>query len=109
VPGESAQMSGIPQLSAIPKPVYLTAQDAVSRSRFAGLGESTGGQAFEGAVSTEVLPSILRSIGRQIRFEYVVGYYHPAGSGSGKRRRVTVSWSGRGRGEIMGGTRVVVY
>jgi VWFA-related protein len=108
-PMESAQMSGTPQLSAIPKPIYLTAQDAVSRARFAGLGKSTGGQGFEAAISTEVLPEILRSIGRQIRFEYVAGYYHPAGSGSGKRRRVTVTWSGKGRGEILGGTRVVVY
>jgi VWFA-related protein len=106
VPMESAQMSGLPQS---PKPIYLTAQDAVSRARFAGLGKSTGGQGFEAAVSTEVLPEILRSIGHQIRFEYVVGYYYPAGSGSGKRRRVTVTWSGKGRGEIMGGTRVVVY
>jgi hypothetical protein len=102
-------MSGIPQLSAPIRPAYLTAQDAVSRARFAGLGASTGGQAFQDAISAEVLPNILRSIGRQIRFEYVVGYYYPAGSASGKRHRVTVTWSGRGRGEILGGTRTVVY
>jgi VWFA-related protein len=109
VAAEPAPTGAPPQSSTTDGPAYHAAMKAMSRDRFAGLGRMTGGQAFASAVSTEVLPSILRSLGSQIRFEYVVGYYYPAGSGSGKRRRVTVTWSGKGRGEIMGGTRVVVY
>jgi len=109
VAAEPAPTGAPPQSSTTDGPAYHAAMRAMSRDRFAGLGRLTGGQAFASAASTEVLPNILRSLGSQIRFEYVVGYYYPAGSGSGKRRRVTVTWSGRGRGEIMGGTRVVVY
>ena len=109
VAAEPAPTGAPPQSSTTDGPAYHAAMRAMSRDRFAGLGKMTGGQSFASAVSTEVLPNILRSLGSQIRFEYVVGYYYPAGSGSGKRRRVTVTWSGRGRGEIMGGTRVVVY
>ena len=109
VAAEPAPTGAPPQSPTTDGPAYHAAMRAMSRDRFAGLGRMTGGQAFASAVSTEVLPNILRSLGSQIRFEYVVGYYHPAGSGSGKRRRVTVTWSGKGRGEIMGGTRVVVY
>ena len=103
-------------LSAQPQPLEMAApmpraglDGAVSRGRFEELGKLTGGQSFHEVVSTGVLPGILRSLGRQIRFEYVVGYYHPAGGGSSKRRNVTVNWSGRSRGEILGGTRTVVY
>jgi VWFA-related protein len=106
---EPAPMGAPPQSSTTDGPAYHAAMRAMSRDRFAGLGRLTGGQAFASAPSTEVLPEILRSLGREIRFEYIVGYYYPAGSGSGKRRRVTVTWSGKGRGEIMGGTRTVVY
>jgi VWFA-related protein len=91
-------------------PILRTGMDkTTSRGSFARLGNLTGGQGFQEIVSSEVLPKILRSLGRQIRFEYVVGYYHPEGSASGKRRQVTVTWSGAGRGEIVGGTRTVVY
>jgi VWFA-related protein len=111
VPSQSGPMPiGPPPSSPNPMPTYGAALDReLSTNLFAGLGRLTGGQAFASAPSTEVLPNILRSLGREIRYEYVVGYYYPAGSGSGKRRRVTVSWSGKGRGEIMGGTRMIVY
>jgi len=82
---------------------------ATSRGRFAELGKLTGGQAFDDTASAEVLPRILRALGQQIRFEYVVGYYHPAGSGSGKRHQAEVTWGPAARGEILGGTRTVVY
>jgi len=107
---ESLPSSALPQTSTIVGANDHVALDkAASRDRFAQLGKLTGGQAFEGTVSAEVLPNILRSLGRQIRMEYVVGYYYPAGSGSGKRRQVTVTWSGPARGDIVGGTRTVVY
>ena len=109
-PTESLQSSAIPHSPLIAGPVARTGLDAAaSRGLFAELGGLTGGQAFQDAASSEVLPSILRSLGRQIRMEYVVGYYYPPGSGSGKRRRITVTWSGPGRGDIAGGTRLIVY
>jgi VWFA-related protein len=109
-PTESLPLSALPQSPVMAAPVARTGLDAAtSRSLFAELGKLTGGRAFKDTVSADVLPSILRTLGRQIRFEYVVGYYYSPGSGSGKRRRVTVTWSGAGRGEIMGGSRLVVY
>lgn len=75
---------------------------------FMNLAHATGGQGFNAVATTDVLPSILKSLAQHVRFDYVVGFY-PSSSGGRKKHKVEVVLRSKSRGEILGGSRVLVH
>lgn len=79
-----------------------------SIGRFMNLARATGGQGFNAISTTDVLPSILKSLAQHVRYDYVVGFY-PSSSGGRKKHKVEVVWRSKSRGDIVGGSRILVH
>ena len=75
---------------------------------FAGMGEATGGAAFDPPfLNSAVLKAILEGLVGQIRSQYVLGFYPPAGKAT--RHNLRVRLRGKGAGKLCGGSRTLIY
>jgi len=97
-----------PVLLSRPGAAATMERQIVSVQKFMDLAKATSGEATVTLTSDEVLPRVLRSVASRVQFEYVAGYYPPAGV-MRKQHEVQVVWKARARGEIVGGTKVVVH
>lgn len=75
---------------------------------FSGLASATGGEGFLGTSGESVLPAILKQMAKHLQYDYVAGFY-PASSGGQRRHRVEAVLRAKERGQIVGGTRMLVY
>ena len=83
-----------------------TLRGSPSRQRLVRiLASETGGHAFHEVSNQDILPRILSTIAKEIRYDYVAGYYSST-SDSEKSRKVEVKWRSKSRGQIIGGGRV---
>jgi len=97
-----------PVLLSRPGAAATMQRQIVSVQKFMDLAKATSGEATVTLTSEEVLPRVLRSVASRVQFDYVAGYYPPAGV-MRKQHEVQVVWKARARGEIVGGTKVVVH
>jgi VWFA-related protein len=90
-------------------PARLHSDLQTSIASYMGMARLTGGREFfQTEEEKEVLPRILRSLAQQIRYNYVAGYY-PSNTGGKKQHKVEVVLKTKARGQIVGGSRTVVY
>ena len=75
---------------------------------FTSLGPATGGKKIEVLADGNMLPTVLKWIAEQIRYEYVAGF-QPSPSGAKKRHKAEVVARNKNRGRITGGTRTLMY
>ncbi len=75
---------------------------------FMSLATATGGRSFQGFMGTDVLPSVLKSLSKEIRSDYIAGFYVPA-SGDQKRHHIEVVLRSKDRGRLYGGARTLVH
>jgi VWFA-related protein len=75
---------------------------------FTSLGAATGGKRIEVLTGGSMLPTVLKWIAEQIRYEYVAGF-QPSLSGEKKRHKTEVVMRNKSRGRIIGGARALVY
>lgn len=75
---------------------------------FLSLASATGGRTFQGFMGTDVLPNILKSLAREIRSDYIAGFYVPS-SGDQKRHHIEVVLRSKDRGRLYGGSRTLVH
>jgi VWFA-related protein len=97
-----------PVLLSRPGAAATMERQIVSVQKFMNLAKATSGEATVTLESEEVLPRVLRAVASRVQFEYVAGYYPPAGV-MRKQHEVEVVWKAKARGEIVGGTKVVVH
>ena len=97
-----------PVLLSRPGASAVMERQIVGVQKFMDLAKATGGEAMVTLANEAVLPKVLQSVAARVRFEYVVGYYPPAGV-MRKQHDVQVVWHGKPRGEIVGGARVLVH
>ena len=85
------------------KPGASTAFDSLqSIGDFSRLGEATGGKSLQGTIGSDVLPVVLKGLARELRNEYVAGYYLDSKSPHNAR----VALKPGVRGKLFGGGRV---
>ncbi len=93
-------------------PVTLTKMGAGGSGEsvrdFVGLASATGGKEFQRLMGVDVLPSILKGLGQEIRAGYVAGFYLSAG-GRQKRHHIEVLLHSKDAGKLYGGSRTIVY
>jgi len=75
---------------------------------FMGLAAATGGKEFFGLMGGNVLPTVLQGLAREMRSEYVAGFY-VAASAEPKRHRIEVVLQSKEQGRIYGGSRELVH
>ena len=97
-----------PVLLSRPGAAAMMERQIVGVQKFMDLAKATGGEETVTLENEAVLPKVLRSVAARVRFEYVVGYYPPAGV-MRRQHEVQVVWHGKPRGEIVGGARVLVH
>lgn len=79
-----------------------------SVGNFTNLGAATAGKKIEVMPGGNLLPTVLKWIGDQIRNEYVAGY-QPSLSPEKKRHKSEVVMRNKDRGRITGGTLTLMY
>jgi VWFA-related protein len=82
--------------------------DLAKVNEFMNLADATGGKGFQRIMGTDVLPSILKGLAEEIRYDYVAGFYLPE-STEKKKHKVEVVLRSKDRGELFGGSRIVEY
>jgi len=104
-PPSPPRTSGVggPQFSA---PDSFPATRAVGD--FTSLGAATGGKRIEVLADGNMLPTVLKWIAEQIRYEYVAGF-QTSTSGEKKRHKAEVVMQKKNGGRITGGTRTLIY
>ncbi len=75
---------------------------------FMGLAAATGGKEFFGLMGGNVLPTVLQGLAREMRSDYVAGFY-VAASAEPKRHRIEVVLRSKEQGRIYGGSRELVH
>lgn len=79
-------------------------------AKFAGLGAATGGRSFDPkTVNNMMIREIMRSIVKQVKAEYVAGYYPASTGGEQTVRQVQVTLLSKKRGKLYGGKRLVAH
>jgi VWFA-related protein len=82
----------------------------IEMQEFAEMGEATGGTAFDPPfMNSAVLKTILQGLVGQIRSQYVIGYYPPAGAGKPGRHNLRLRLLAKESGRIRGGSRTLIY
>jgi hypothetical protein len=82
--------------------------DLAKVNDFMKLADATGGKGFQHIMGSDVLPSILKGLADEIRYDYVAGFYLPA-STEKKKHKVEVVLRSKDRGELFGGSRMIEY
>lgn len=85
-----------------------TQADLRSLGDFTNLASATGGQSQEVLSGTGFLPGLLKSIGRLVQDNYVLGFV-PVRSDPPKRHRVELALKDKGRGRVIVGIRNLTY
>ena len=75
---------------------------------FMSLASETGGKQFQGFMGTDVLPTVLKAVAREIRYDYVGGFYLAA-SGKPKSHKIEVVLRSKDRGQLYGGSRTIMH
>ena len=79
-------------------------------AKFASLGAATGGRSFDPkTVNNMMIREIMRSIVKQVKAEYVAGYYPASTGGEQTVRQVQVTLLSKKRGKLYGGKRLVAH
>jgi VWFA-related protein len=79
-----------------------------STSEFIKLASATGGKSLQGMMGTNVLPSILQALAKEVENDYVAGVYLSA-DGKPKPRKIEVVLRSKARGKLAGGARTILY
>jgi hypothetical protein len=82
--------------------------DLAKVNDFMRLADATGGKGFQHIMGSDVLPSILKGLADEIRYDYVGGFYLPP-STEKKKHKVEVVLRSKDRGELFGGSRMIEY